>query len=95
MHSSKFKFSVLPKRLLVHMPEPKLLRQPSREMKQGQKAFHRKVAHATKRPFKQREAFWQSPTFTTPMKYSAAVGIGVVLTLAAQRFQHRRASAQP
>lgn len=93
LNAEKFTFKVLPKRLCIHMPDPKLLSTSSKDMKKGQQAFHKKVAHATKRPFKERPAFWQKPTFATPAKYTAAVGVGVLLTLGAQRLHQRRASA--
>ena len=92
LNEKKYSFSVLPKRLLVHMPDPKLLAKTTKEMKSGHKAFHKKVAHTAKRPFKERPAFWQNPAVSTPLTYSAAVGLGVVLTLGAQRLHQRRAS---
>ncbi|KAK9802807.1 hypothetical protein WJX73_009820 [Symbiochloris irregularis] len=92
MRDTKFTFSVLKKRLMVHMPEPKLLRRSSKELKHGEKAFHKKIAHTAKRPFKHREGFWQKDTVQTPLKYSAAIGVGVALTLGAQRLAARRSS---
>ena len=95
MNETKYIFKVLPKRLMVHMPDPKLLGKKSSEREHGQKQYHKKVEQTKKRPVKEKPPLWQRPAVSTPLKYSAAIGVGVALTLGAQRFQQRRASAQP
>lgn len=95
LQAKKFLFKVLPKRLRIHMPETNLLAASSDRLERQQKAFKHKVAHATKRPVRKGQKLWQKPVVQSSLKYTAAVGMGVALTLATQRLRARRASAQP
>ena len=93
MRDTRLEFRVLPKRLKVHMPEPSLLKQPSKRGMAAQQAYKQKVASSSgdgKRPArKQKPPVWQHPIVTAGLKNALVMGLGVVLTVGVQARQGR------
>ncbi|KAK9822273.1 hypothetical protein WJX74_002034 [Apatococcus lobatus] len=92
MRDTKLQFRILPKRLKVHMPEPSLLKQPSKRGMAAQQAYKQKLASSSsgdgKRPArKEKPPVWQHPIVTAGLKNALVMGLGVVLTVGLQRRQ--------
>ena len=91
MRDTKLEFRILPKRLKVHMPEPSLLKQPSKRGLAAQQAYKQKLAASSgegKRPArKENPPVWQHPIVTAGLKNALVMGLGVVLTVGLQRRQ--------
>ncbi len=94
MRDTKLEFRILPKRLRVHMPEPSLLRQPSKRGVAAQAAYKHKVANTeqSQRPQrKQKPPIWKHPFVTAGLKTALTMGLGVVVTIGVQKRQGREA----
>ena len=90
MRDTKLEFRILPKRLKVHMPEPSLLRQPSKRGMAAQAAYKQKVRSTgeDQRPQrKQKPPVWKHPFVTAGLKNALVMGLGVVLTIGVQKRQ--------
>ena len=91
MHATHFSFKVLPRRLLLHMPQPKLLRQPSRILNSGQQKYLDKINSKLERPAKKPKAnIWYNPVVRSILTNGLVLGMGVVLTLGVQRIQQQQ-----
>ena len=90
MRATHFSFKVLPQRLRLHMPQPKLLRQPSRVLNTAQLEYHSKMKSQLERPArKPRQTLLRHPVFQSLLTNGLVLGMGVALTLGVQRFQQR------
>lgn len=91
LRDTHFSFKVLPQRLLLHMPQPKLLRQPSSVLNTAQQRYKKKMGSQIKRPARKRKAsFWHNAIVKSVLTNGLVLGMGVVLTLSVQRIQERR-----
>ena len=91
MRSTHFSFKVLPRRLLLHMPQPKLLRQPSRILNSGQQKYLDKINSKLERPARKPKAtLWYNPIVQSILTNGLVLGMGVVLTLGVQRMQQQQ-----
>lgn len=93
MRDTHFSFKVLPQRLRLHMPQPKLLRQPSRVLNTAQQEYHSKINSQLERPArKPRQTLLRHPILQSFLTNGLVLGMGVALTLGVQRFQQRMRS---
>lgn len=91
MRASHFTFKVLPQRLLLHMPQPKLLRQPSRVLNSAQQEYRSKIQSQLERPAKKpRKTLLRHPIVQSILTNGLVLGVGVALTIGVQRFHQQR-----
>ena len=91
MRDTHFSFKVLPHRLRLHMPQPKLLRQPSRVLNSAQQEYLERINSKLERPERKPKATaWRHPVVQSVLRNGLVVGLGVVLTLGVQRMQQHR-----
>lgn len=91
MQASHFTFKVLPRRLRLHMPQPTLLRQPSRVLNSAQQEYRSKIQSQLERPArKPKRTLLRHPIVQSVLTNGLVLGMGVVLTIAMQRFQQQR-----
>ena len=82
MRDTHFSFKVLPRRLRLHMPQPKLLRQSSRILNPAQKEYHEKISSMLERPArKPKRTVWRHPIVRSILTNGLVLGVGVALTL--------------
>ncbi len=92
MRDTHFSFKVLPQRLRLHMPQPKLLRQPSRLLNTAQQEYQAKINSKLERPARKPKAtVWRHPITQSILMNGLVLGVGVALTLGVQRMQQHRA----
>ena len=73
------------------MPQPKLLRQPSRILNSGQQQYLDKINSELERPAKKPKAsIWHNPVVRSILTNGLVLGMGVVLTLGVQRIQQQQ-----
>ena len=91
MRASHFSFKVLPQRLRLHMPQPKLLRQPSRVLNSAQQEYRSKIQSQLERPAKKpRKSLLRHPIVQSILTNGLVLGMGVALTIGVQRFHQQR-----
>lgn len=91
MRDTHFSFKVLPHRLRLHMPQPKLLRQPSRVLNSAQQEYLERINSKLERPERKPKATaWRHPVVQSVLRNGLVVGLGVVLTLGVQSMQQHR-----
>lgn len=91
MRDTHFSFKVLPHRLRLHMPQPKLLRQPSRVLNPAQQEYREKINSKLVRPERKPKAtLWRHPVVQSVLRNGLLLGAGVALTLGVQRMQQHR-----
>ena len=92
MRDTHLSFKVLPQRLRLHMPQPKLLRQPSRLLNPAQQEYMKKINSDLERPARKPKAtLWRHPIVQSILRNGLVLGLGVALALGVQRIQNRRA----
>lgn len=91
MRASHFLFKILPQRLRLHMPQPTLLRQPSRVLNSAQQEYRSKIQSHVERPTKEpRQTLLRHPIVQSILANGLVLGMGVALTIGVQRLhQHR------
>ena len=73
------------------MPQPKLLRQPSRVLNSAQQEYLKKINSELERPERKPKAtVWRHPVVQSMLRNGLVLGVGVVLTLGVQRMQQHR-----
>lgn len=91
MRDTHFSFKVLPRRLLLHMPQPRLLRQPSRILNMGQQRYLEKINSKLERPSRKPKAnMWSNPIVRSILTNGLVLSMGVVLTLGVQKMQQQQ-----
>lgn len=73
------------------MPQPKLLRQPSRVLNPAQQEYREKINSKLVRPERKPKAtLWRHPVVQSVLRNGLLLGAGVALTLGVQRMQQHR-----
>lgn len=91
MRATHFTFKVLPRRLQLHMPQPKLLRQPSRVLNSAQRQYRSKIQTQLERPARRpKQTLFRHPIVQSLLTNGLVLGMGVALTIAMQQLHQRR-----
>ncbi|KAL3163388.1 hypothetical protein ABBQ32_009773 [Trebouxia sp. C0010 RCD-2024] len=91
MRATHFTFKVLPQRLRLHMPQPKLLRQPSRVLNPAQRQYRSKIQTQLERPARRpKRTLFTHPIVQSLLTNGLVLGMGVALTIAMQQLHQRR-----
>ena len=90
MRATHFTFKVLPRRLRLHMPQPTLLRQPSRVLNSAQRRYRSKIQTQLERPAKRpKRTLLRHAIVQSLLTNGVVLGMGVALTIAMQRLHQQ------